>query len=387
MKLFLEILLYFCVFLILNSFVFYPVIIYLLSLFKSSGVRTPKYYPKISILIAAYNEEKVIAERIKNIAEMDYDFDKVELFIGSDCSTDNTNSILQEYSNLYPWLKIFLSKNRMGKAGILNELIKSVNGEILLFSDANTHFKKDVLKNIIHDFQDRNVGGVCGRLILTDIDDVRKGSVEETNYWAYETFIKKAEGKLGIQISANGGIFAIRKELFREIPLKNAVTDDLFISLSVVAQGYKFTYSENSIAYENIGKDVRQEFNRKVRFSATNFETLVFHKSLLNGKNFLLSYAFFSHKVTRWILPFLLISIFLLSLIVSQFSLFVQLLFLFQIVFYIAGIAGYLLALEKIRIPFFSLPYFFIVANIAILQGFKKFIQKKHSVIWESTER
>lgn len=375
------------VFLILNSFFFYPIIIYLLSLFKSKSNREPKYYPRISILIAAYNEEKVIAERIKNIAEMDYDFTKIELFIGSDCSNDNTNTILNEYANIYPWLKIYLSKNRMGKAGILNELVKSVNGEILLFSDANTHFRNDVLKNIINDFQDRTVGGVCGRLVLTDNDDVRKESVEETNYWAYETFIKKAEGKLGIQISANGGIFAIRKELFKEIPLKNAVTDDLFISLSVVAQDYKFTYSENSVAYENIGKDVMQEFNRKVRFSATNFETLVFHKSLLNGKNFLLSYAFFSHKVTRWILPFLLISLFFLSIVVAQFSLFAQLLFLFQIAFYIAGTAGYLLALEKIRIPFFSLPYFFIVANIAILQGFKKFLQKKHSVIWESTER
>jgi len=108
---------------------------------------------------------------------------------------------------------------------------------------------------------------------------------------------------------------------------------------------------------------------------------------LLNGKNFLLSYAFFSHKVTRWILPFLLISLFILSIVVAQFNLLAQLMFLFQIVFYIAGIAGYLLALEKIRIPFFSLPYFFIVANVAILQGFIKFMQKKHSVIWESTER
>ena len=373
--------------LILNSFLFYPVIIYLVSLFKTKTIREPRYYPRISILIAAYNEEKVIAQRIKNIAEMDYDFSKVELFIGSDCSSDRTNSILQEYSNKYSWLKIYLSDQRMGKAGILNELVKLVNGEILLFSDANTHFKNDVLKNIINDFQDRTVGGVCGRLVLTDNEDVRKESVEETNYWAYETFIKKAEGKLGIQISANGGIFAIRKELFTEIPLQKAVTDDLFISLSVVAQGYRFTYSENSIAYENIGKDVKQEFNRKVRFSATNFETLIFHKSLLSGKNFLLSYAFFSHKVSRWILPFLLISLFILSIFVAQFSLLAQLLFLFQIVFYIAGIAGYLLALEKIRIPFFSLPYFFIVANIAILQGFNKFIQKKHSVIWESTER
>jgi len=363
------------------------VIIYLVSLFKTKTIREPRYYPRISILIAAYNEEKVIAQRIKNIAEMDYDFSKVELFIGSDCSSDRTNSILQEYSNKYSWLKIYLSDQRMGKAGILNELVKLVNGEILLFSDANTHFKNDVLKNIINDFQDRTVGGVCGRLVLTDNEDVRKESVEETNYWAYETFIKKAEGKLGIQISANGGIFAIRKELFTEIPLQKAVTDDLFISLSVVAQGYRFTYSENSIAYENIGKDVKQEFNRKVRFSATNFETLIFHKSLLSGKNFLLSYAFFSHKVSRWILPFLLISLFILSIFVAQFSLLAQLLFLFQIVFYIAGIAGYLLALEKIRIPFFSLPYFFIVANIAILQGFNKFIQKKHSVIWESTER
>jgi cellulose synthase/poly-beta-1,6-N-acetylglucosamine synthase-like glycosyltransferase len=372
---------------ILNSFVIYPAIVFLIGSRQAPGRSKKEFIPEVSILIAAYNEEKVIAQRLRNIAAQNYDLGKVEVFVGSDASTDGTNRILLELAEEYPWLKLNLSEERRGKAGILNELIKEANGDILVFTDANTEFHTDALINLVADFADENVGGVCGKLIFIDEDKERSDGVEEISYWRYETIIKSAEGKCGISLAANGGIFAIRKELYENIPVDKAVTDDLFISLSVVSKGWKFTYRIDALAYENTGKNLEAEYMRKVRFSATNFQTLVNFRSMLFNKNLFLSYAFFSHKVTRWFLPFLLILVFILSWILSYFSPNAFMFFKLQIFFYLLAFIGFLFSLIKIRLHIFSLPYFFVVSNLAVVQGFIKFINRKHSVIWQSTER
>jgi len=386
MILFFEILLITVCLVIINSFVIYPVIIYLIGRKKQQEI-LPNYEPAISILIAARNEEKVITDRIVNIAEQNYDKNKLEVFVGSDASDDLTNEILVDLQNVYPWLKIHLFDERQGKAGILNQLVKEANNEILVFTDANTKFQKDTLKNLVQDLQKDDVGGVCGKLVLVDDEKSLKEGVEETSYWKYETIIKRAEGKCGILLSANGGIFAIKRKLFREIPVKKAVTDDLFLSLSVVDQGFKFAYGENAVAYEKTGKDVDAEYNRKVRFGATNFQTLSYFLNLLSFKRPLLLYAFFSHKVSRWFLPHLLFIILLITTFLEPYSLIIGSLFYIQLAFYLLAFAGYLLSKIKVRIPFFSLPYFFIISNFAIAEGFYKFLRKEHSVIWNSTER
>ena len=252
MILFLEILLLITCLIIINSFVFYPVVVNLLG---SNKINTPVkniYEPTVAIIIAAYNEEKVIAQRIQNIASQDYDLSKIQVYVGSDASSDRTNEILTELKKEYSWLNLLLSEKRMGKAGILNELIQHIDSEIIVFTDANTDFQKDAVKNLVNGFTSEEVGGVCGGLVLTDSDSTRSDGVEESKYWRYETFIKNAEGKLGVSLAANGGIFAIRRSLYRNIPTEKAVTDDLFISLSIVAQGYKFNYKEDAEAKSEV---------------------------------------------------------------------------------------------------------------------------------------
>lgn len=386
MILFFEISLVIVCLLIINSFVIYPVVIHFLGKRKEE-VRLPDFEPGVSIIIAARNEEKVIAGRIKNIAEQNYDLTKVEVFIGSDNSDDGTNQILLEMQKEYSWLNAVLFEERQGKAGILNQLVKKVKNEILVFTDANTEFQKDTLKNLVRDFQKDDVGGVCGKLVLIKDEKSLKEGVEEASYWQYETIIKRTEGKNGILLSANGGIFAIRRELYKEIPVVKAVTDDLFISLSVVSQNRKFTYAEDAVAFENTGKDIDAEYKRKVRFGATNFQTLVFYRSLLSFKNPFLSYAFFSHKVSRWFLPAFLLFVLIISTFLSSESVLIGKLFAVQVVFLLMALAGYLLSLIKIRLQVFSLPYFFVLSNAAIAEGFIKFLRKEHSVIWNATER
>lgn len=381
------ILFYIILLLLLNSFLFYPIIIHFFFGMKKKNFVKENYEPAVTFLIAAYNEEKVIGNRIENIASSNYDFEKIEVLIGSDNSTDKTNEILTSYKDKYNWLKVFLFNERKGKAGILNELIKEAKNEIIVFTDANTMFHKNALKNLVADFVDEKIGGVCGKLILLENENSKTESNEETKYWFYENIIKRAEGEAGISFSANGGIFAIRKELYEPIPIDKPVTDDLFISLSVVSKGYKFTFAENAIAYEEVSKDVKEEYKRKVRFSATNFQTLVQFKNLLFSKNKLLSYAFFSHKVTRWFLPALLFLFFIFSLIAASYSTIAFLFFSIQIFFYFFALVGFIFSLMKMRMSFFSVPYYFVVSNHAVIKGFLLFLKNQHSVIWESTNR
>lgn len=367
-----------------NCYLLYPTIIILVS--KSKEKELGDYSPSISILISAHNEEKVIYERILNLEKLDYELNSLEVLVGSDCSTDETNRILTELSKQRKWLKVFIFEKREGKASVLNKLARYAQNDILVFTDANTTFDPNSIKNLVKGFCSEDVGGISGRLILSD-DEVRNEGVEERKYWYLETFLKKAEGELGILIGANGGIFSLRRSLFTEIPTKKAVTDDFFLSLSVLAKGFKFKYEENAVAFEQVGKNVSQEFHRKVRFTSTNFQTMLFFPGLLFNKYLLVSYAFWSHKVLRWFLPFQLIILLCTNaLIVNLNSLYVVTITI-QAIFYSLGIIGAILAKFRIRFVIFSLPYFFLVTIIALFIGFIRFVKKKHSVIWESTER
>lgn len=382
-----EIIFFFLIFLCLNSYLFYPVIIIILSSFKSNKFfKQPELF-EVSVLISVFNEEKVIKERIENIINQNYDKQKIEILIGSDCSDDETNMILKNLRNKIPQLKIFLFEKRRGKGAVLNDLVLNATNKILIFSDANSMFEPNAIQNLIKHFNNPEIGGVSGKLILKENYAHFSKGIEEKQYWEYETLIKKAEGKLGILIGANGGIFAIRKELYKPISLNKPVTDDLFISLSILNQGYKFVYEPDAIAVEEISNDIKTEFRRKIRFSATNFQTILFFKSLLFNKNFLMSYAFWSHKVFRWFFPHNLILIFLLNLILFNSAQFYKYSLFSQIAIYVLGLIGYFLIQINIEIKFFSLLTYFLMTNYAILVGFVKFLRKEHSLMWVSTPR
>jgi len=338
-ELFFEILFVVVLFLIINTYLLYPLGLFILR--KLTNIGDPGIYsPKISILIAAYNEEKVIRKRIDNIADQDYDFTKLELIIGSDCSTDSTNEILLQAENEFPWLKVLICDVRRGKAGVLNDLIEKANNEILVFSDANTVFEKDAIQKLVRHFSNEKIGGVCGKLILTDENIDKREGVEEAKYWQFETIIKEGEGRLGILIGANGGNFAIRKSLAAYLPPKKPVTDDFYLSLKVLQSGAKFIYESDSIGTEDVGQNIRVEFKRKIRFAATNFQTLSLIKELLFSKNILLSYAFWSHKVLRWIFPILMLSLLSISLIIYPINPFYYVVLLTQTFFYLFSLIG-----------------------------------------------
>lgn len=372
-------------FLSFHSYVLYPLIMRVIASFQKE-VKGAKSIPTVSILISAYNEEKVIRARVANIAAQNYELKKIELLIGSDNSKDDTNRILAELEKEYSWLKIFLFPQRRGKASVLNDLIAVAQNEIVVFTDANTQFDVNALPILLERFGEEQIGGVCGRLVLRETSETKLAGIEEKKYWQYETSIKKSEGKCGVLIGANGGIFAVRRELLDALPA-DSITDDLYISLSVLMKGRKFVYQDRAVATEDITSDLATEFKRKVRFAATNFRTVLYCTSLLVDRNILLAFAFWSHKILRWVFPLILILMFITNLLLLDASTLFIVLFRAQLILYGIGVAGYVLSAFKIRITVFSVVYFFMISNIALLVGFLKFIRGKGSPIWQSTPR
>jgi cellulose synthase/poly-beta-1,6-N-acetylglucosamine synthase-like glycosyltransferase len=382
-----EIVFLFLIFVIVHSYLFYPVIIKVISLFFKKEKFESNDQLTVSVIISVYNEGKVINDRISNIANLNYDFTKIEVLVGSDCSTDRTNQILDELKSIYPWLAVFLFEKRRGKVSVLNDLVKKAKNEIILFTDANTVFDRDIIPSLILNFNDPVIGGVSGRLKLIERGNNSENKTEEKKYWEYETVIKRHEGKCGVLIGANGGIFAIRKNLFKEIPIERPVTDDLFISLAVLQQNYKFVYESNAVAFEEVAPKFIDEFKRKIRFGATNFHTLIYFRSLLFNKNILLSYSLWAHKVSRWLTPILLILIFLLNIILFDKAELYRVLLLLQLSFLLLAGLGILLKKINIYISPLVMIFYFLMTNVALLIGLFKFFFGKQTAFWQSTPR
>ncbi len=371
---------------VIYSYLIYPLVIWIISYFNKP-TKSTDLKQSVSILLSVYNEEAVIWERVKNISEQEFDFRCLELLIGSDGSKDKTIKILNELQSKYDWIKVYSFSQRRGKALVLNDLVEKSKNEILIFTDANSHFQKDSIKKLVEKFSDNSIGGVSGRLVLEEFQKKDRSSNEEKRYWEYETKIKKAEGKCGCLIGANGGIYAIMRNLYLNFPLNKPLTDDLYLTISILKQGKKFCYASDAIAYENIAPTIKDEFYRKVRFSATNFLTLKHFGFLLNGANALANYCYLSHKVLRWFIPFIIILLPILNIIIlPQFGFF-EVTIIIQTVFLLLAIIGFLLSQFNIRLIIFSIPFFFLLTNFAIVLGFINFLRGKHSGIWNPTPR
>ena len=367
-----------------HSYVLYPIVIWCSARVVRYRPPALKSEPGVSILISAFNEEKAIQQRIENLVGQDYPLEKIEILVGSDCSGDGTNAILHRMAALYPGLvRIFLFDERRGKAAVVNDLVREARHDVLIFTDANTEFTPHAVRQLVEDYTDPQLGGVSGRIHFYESAQARKDGVEEGNYFEYDGFIKKAEGDCGILIGAFGGFFSIRKSLYRPIPLERAVTDDLFISLSVLSGGYRLYYKPQAIAYEESAHSMEQEYRRKVRYSATNFQTVTFFTDLLFSRNLLLSYALWSHKVIRWYVPVLLILIFALGIAVYGYHPLLDIALYLQCALYGSALLGYLLSLVGVRFILFSLPYYFVVANLAVLAGLWRFLRGRHTIIWQ----
>ena len=374
--------------LFVHSYGIYPLSIWVMSKFVDKNYSNDEnYLPEISILISAYNEERVIENTVRTLMNCFYPKEKLQILIGSDNSVDGTVEILKKLSEEFSNIKVFIFDQRRGKPHVINDLVKAAKGEILIFCDANTLYDKKALINLVKNYKDTRIGGVSGKLRLRDIEKSKKAGSQEKKYWDAETWIKKQEGKLGILIGANGGIYSIRREYFEEIPTDRPVMDDFYISLKVLEKRKSFLYIHDAMAEEDTAPTIKAEFNRKVRNNSIMMSSIKPLRLLLSPRFGLIAYAFWSHKIIRWFTPILLLSIFVTNIFLLNVNTFFNIFFLIQLIFYLTAIIGYLLKKINIQITPLLMSFYFLMTNIALLIGLIKFLFGKQTAFWQSTPR
>lgn len=334
--------------------------------------------PSVSLIIAAYNEEKIIEEKIRNSIDLDYPRGLFEIVIVSDGSNDETNNIIAHYAERYDVINFIKYFPRRGKANALNQGVLNSKGDILLFSDANVMYDKKAIKEITSKFVDCKIGGVCGKVLL--YSSISKEVCGEGLYMKYERFIFKYESRIKTMIGTDGAMYAIRRELYLPLP-PSTILDDFVTAMRIAGSGFRVIYDEHAKGYEEAASSIEKEFKRKVRIFAGGFQAFSILLSVLNPvRDPFLVFAFVSHKLLRWLSPFLLIVVLICNMSLLEYP-FYLCIFLFQIFFYGCSLIGYFFPKSR-KMPIIYFPLYFTTVNIAALLGFFKFIFGLQKVTW-----
>lgn len=381
--------------LLLHTYFFYPLVLmaldavhqaignlrYIRSGKERRGPRDSDASPPVSLVVAAYNEEGCIAEKIRNSLGLDYPSDRFEVLIGSDGSTDETNAIVSGWED--PRVRLAAAE-RAGKTAVLNRCIPDAKGDIILLSDANTLIDAAAVKKLVRHFSDPEVGAVCGKLKLYN---PKVKEYEESAYWTYESLIKLYEGKQGAVMGANGGLYAIRRTLFQELPA-GTIVDDFVIPLRILEKGFKVLYDPEAVATEETTEDYAREFGRRARIAAGNFQSLKLLPGLLLPTHGFRAFAFWSHKVLRWFAPaFMAVALVSNAFLLNQSWLYAAT-FAAQVGFYALAVVGSRAAivpgmLRRIT----SIAYYFVTMNLAMVVGFWRFLRGSQRPAWDRTVR
>jgi len=372
---------------VLYTYLIYPLITIGLGKRKESNneLFSLNEIPSISILIAAYNEELVIENKLKSILKSDFPVDKYEIIIGTDQCSDQTDVIVDRYAKQYEHIKHIKFKVRSGKIKIINSLAELGAGELFIITDANVFFTEKTMESLTRHFRNEAIGLVDSN--MNNYGMKTSGiSIPEQAYISIEGKLKNAEGKLwGTMMGPFGGCFAIRKSLFTKIP-ENYLVDDFYINMSILQNGYLCINEPNAIVYEDVSNDLRLEFNRKLRISAGNFQNLAHFSHILLKCN-RISFTFLSHKILRWLTPFFIlfsgiVLIFIFNDSMLNFGVFMTYLAILGIV-----LLDLFLLSMGVHFKLFRYLTHFISMNTALFIGFFKYLKGTKNSIWQRTER
>lgn len=389
MGIFFLILFFFCLLVPLFSYIIFPLF---LKLSVAGITKTKNNYelisewPSVTIILSVFNEEKVISKKIKSILNSDYPKEKLHILIGSDNSNDNTNSIIDDLCKEYENIKFIKKTQRCGKLKIVNELVDFAQTEYLILTDANVFFEPITIKALVYNLTEKNAKLVCGNILK--FSPKNEGiSKQEIIYMNFENLLKFNESlKYGFCVGVEGGCYGILKEHFVKVP-DGFLMDDFFITLDVISKNGKVLFEPEAVCYEDVNDAPLIEFKRKIRISLGNFRNLKFYKHLLFPIYKGFGFAFFSHKVLRWLTPFALIISFFASISLRSYL---------PIFNYISVAYSLLIILPfltivfekiKLKLPFINTLGHFILMNFALLLGFFKFISASSESAWEPPKR
>ena len=357
----------------------YPILLWLVAKFRSRPVVRAEWTPTVTAIITAYNEERDLAAKLENTLSLDYPKDRFEIIVSSDCSTDRTDEIAQSFASR--GVRLHRQPERLGKTACQNAAVELAGGEVILFSDATTHYKLDVLREMIPSFADPTVGCVAGRLTYVDPADSSVGRGARS-YWGYETFLKEHESRVCSLIGASGCLYAVRRSAY--VPLYNEACSDFIIATKMVEQGLRAVYEGGAVCTEDTNRRTDKELRMRVRVITQTFTDLWRHRSMLNPlRSGFYAVQLWSHKIMRYMAPLFLLGVLVSSWLLIERSPFYAAVFVAQVLFYALAAAGWALEYAGIHLRVLALPQYFVIANLASLLAFFKFLSGERYASWE----
>lgn len=382
--------------LIIYTYAGYPFLIWIFSRFVFRPKLKQTEFPHLTLLIAAFNEEKVIAQKIENSLQLDYPRDRLQILVMDDGSEDSTQAIIKSFSDR--GVELAYNPPRRGKMAAINRAMQQVRGEIVLFSDASNTYDSKVAAEIVVPFSDPRVGAVVGARSI----EAGEGGLGKSEglYWKYESFIQKNESLLGCCTGIIGEILALKRSLFLPPP-DGIINDDFFMAMQVVKQGYQVAYNPNARSFESISTHARDGIERRKRIVAGRYQAIMHARHFLPWNRPFVVWQIISHKFMRPLVPFFMIGMILLNLLAlvvpgknTELPLlylafpYNWIMFSMQVVFYLLAILGNMLEIRNsglLRI--FYLPTFLFNSNLAALMGMIRYYSGRQTALWVKTSK
>lgn len=382
-----EIFFWTCVFIVFYVFVGYGMLISILAKIKGTKpieALVDEDLPEVTFLVAAYNEEEIIEEKIKNTLALDYPKDKLKIKVVTDGSNDGTNDIVSRFSEA----ELCFKPERAGKIAAVNRVMPSVESALTVFTDANVMINKDGLKNMIRHFQSNLVGAVSGEKTVLSKEEDGASSSGEGFYWKYESFLKRKDAEWNTLVGSAGELFAIRTHLYENIDT-NTLIEDFVMTMKLSAKGYKVAYEPQALAMETGSANIEEETKRKVRISAGGIQAVIMLMPLLNffkyGK---LTFQYISHRALRWtLMPLALVGAFTSIFFLAPQGWPYDLIMRLELIFAILALAGYAMRNGETKIKALYIPYYFIYMHYCVVLGWIKYFRGKQQVTWDKAKR
>lgn len=365
--------------LMVYTYVGYPLLLGLVGKMRRKPIGHGADWPKVSLIISVYNGERIIQRKLDNCLALDYPPDLLEIIVASDCSTDGTHQIVERFG--HP-LRLVVSSRHLGKEAAQKLAIDTAGGEVLVFTDAGILLDPDALKILVANFADPTVGCVSGEdRVLDSSGDV----VGEGAYVRYESLLRRLESRANSVVGMSGWLFALRQPLCSQWP--EGLASDFYMLLATIKSGYRGLCEPRAVGYSWIDRSDQREFQRKVRTIVRGMAVVSAQRDLLNP----LRYGFFaiqlwSHKVLRWMVPFFLVGLLGANAQLLDEGMLFRATFFAHIGFYLLAAAGSRWVSCR-RWALCRIPYFFCMANVAILVAWWKYLRGARFVVWEPTPR
>jgi cellulose synthase/poly-beta-1,6-N-acetylglucosamine synthase-like glycosyltransferase len=357
----------------------YPLLIYITSILFPKPVKYSDIKPTVTILITAFNEQDSIRAKLENTLKIDYPAEKLEILVASDGSTDRTDEIAEQFAK--NGVRLFRQEGRLGKTATQNKAVEVCTGEIILFSDATTMYREDVFQHLLPAFADQSVGCVAGRLVYVDDDSTTVGKGVKS-YWNYETFLKIAESRTCSLIGASGCLYAVRKSAYEA--MYPEACSDFLICTSIYRKGLRSVFAPNAVCFEQTNRRATDEMRMRVRVISQTFTDLWRNRDMLSPfKSGFFAIELISHKVLRYAVPFILLAFLIASIVLAGSSMFYAAALIAHVLFYSLAVAGWMMERSGKRLHLLAMPLYFVLANLASLVAFYKFLRGETYARWE----